>query len=109
MQNYETTKHKHLFYPQCFNYFAKQSLMAYLTNIFLFFQVEFFHTPAIIWGTFLQTKNSTSYISSSAKSKISVKHLCVILSWYLISEFVIQKYKDYDIQNYNITCCLVWM
>jgi hypothetical protein len=74
--------------------------MAYLTNIFLSLQVEFFHTPAIIWGTFLPTKNSTSYISSSAKSKISVKHLCVILSWYLISEFTIQKYKDYNIQNY---------
>jgi len=48
-------------------------LMAYLTDVFLSFQVEFFHTPTIIWDTLLPTMNSTSTISSSAKSGNSLK------------------------------------
>jgi hypothetical protein len=58
-----------------FNYVAKKSLMAYLTDIVPSLQGEFFYIPAIIWGTILPTKNSTSYIYRSAKSGISLKHL----------------------------------
>jgi len=28
---------------------------------------------------------------------------------YFVFQFVIQKYKDYDTQNYNFACCFVWV
>jgi hypothetical protein len=77
-----------------FNYVAKKSLVAYLTDIVLSLQGKFCHIPAIIWGTLLPTKNSTSYIYSSAKSSIFLKHLMCNFIWYVILGFANQKYKN---------------
>jgi hypothetical protein len=27
----------------------------------------------------------------------------------LVFHFAIQKFKDYDTQNYNVACCFVWV
>ena len=58
-------------------------------------------------GTTLTNQNS---IQEEIKSKIEVREC--LLSFgaeSFVFQLSIQKYKDEDIQKYNISCCFVWM